>query len=65
MDAALKAKRRIKLFPKYLAECSFEGAVYAKCVVQTDDPKLNQCQKEFNAFRKCLTSAAQRHSSRI
>lgn len=65
MDSVLKAKRRLKLFPTYLAECSSEGAVYAKCVVQTDDPKMNQCNKEFDAFRKCLQHAAKKHSSRI
>lgn len=65
MESVLKAKRRLKLFPTYLAECSSEGALYAKCVVQTDDPKMHQCEKEFAAFRKCLQSAAKRHSSRI
>jgi len=65
MESVLKAKRRLKLFPKLLGSCGVEGTAYAKCVVQTDDPKLHQCQKEFLMFKKCLEQAAKAHSTRI
>jgi len=65
MDAVQKAKQRFKLFPKYLASCASEGSLYAKCVIQTDDPKQNQCEKEFMAFKKCLAEAAKKSGSRI
>jgi predicted nucleic acid-binding Zn ribbon protein len=65
MEAVHKAKQRLKLFPKYLASCAAEGSVYAKCVTLTDDPKQNHCEKEFLAFKKCLTAAAKKSGSRI
>ena len=65
MEAVHTAKQRLKLFPKFLASCSAEGSVYAKCVVQTDDPKQYQCEKEFLAFKKCLSNAAKKSGSRI
>lgn len=65
MESVLKAKNRLKLFPKLLGICAAEGAVYAKCVSQTDDPKFHQCQKEFLVFRKCLEEAAKSAGTRI
>lgn len=65
MEAVKKAKTRFKLFPQLLSECSKQGLVYAQCVTQTDDPKHNQCEKEFQMFKNCLNSAAKKRMIRI
>lgn len=65
MEAVKKAKSRLKLFPQLLTQCSKEGLIYAQCVTQTDDPKLNQCEKEFQVFKSCLNAAAKKKSIRI
>lgn len=65
MDAVKKAKSRLKMFPQLLTECSAEGLLYAQCVTKTDDPKLKQCEKEFQVFKNCLAAAAKKKSIRI
>jgi len=65
MESVKRARQRMKLFPKLFADCSKEGSIYAKCVSQTDDPKQNQCEKEFTAFKKCLSESAKRNGTRI
>jgi hypothetical protein len=65
MEAVKKAKNRLKVFPQLLSECSKEGLVYAQCVTQTDDPKLKQCDREFQVFKQCLATAAKKKSIRI
>jgi len=65
MEAVKSARKRFQTFPKLLADCSKQASAYAKCVVQTDDPKQNLCEKEFTDFRMCLQKASKTRGMRI
>jgi len=65
MESVKRAKNRLAKFPMLLKECGKEGLAYAACVSATDDPKHLQCQKEFLAFRSCLTTVARTKGIKI
>ncbi|BFZ62457.1 hypothetical protein YB2330_003551 [Saitoella coloradoensis] len=44
-----------------ISACSAQSAVYGKCVVvQYENIHKNACEKEFLAFKECVTKAAGR-----
>jgi len=60
------ARHRLKTFPKIAASCSVEAIAYGKCVTgKHDDITHNSCLKEFQLFRQCLQSAAEKMKVRI
>ena len=65
MESVRAAKKRLKKYPGYLATCSTEGALYAKCVTtHMSGVTKDQCRPEFEAFKKCVASAAKKAGSR-
>ena len=53
------ARKRLQAFPKLLASCSAEAAIYGKCVARKhEDISPNTCLKEFQLFKECLSDAA-------
>lgn len=60
------ARNRLKSFPKLLASCSKEGAVYGQCVSRKhEDVSLDACLKEFQMFRDCIRNAAKDMKIRV
>jgi len=59
MESVRKARQRMATFPKLLTQCSVEASTYARCVMSKDtDVKLNDCAKQFQAFRTCVDKQA-------
>ncbi|XP_018324204.1 NADH dehydrogenase [ubiquinone] 1 alpha subcomplex assembly factor 8 [Agrilus planipennis] len=65
MESVKKAKSRFRKYPALLAACKSEASVYAKCVVNKDLIKVNNCAEEFNLFKKCLQKSAASMGTRI
>lgn len=59
MESVRKARSRLRMYPQLLAKCSESGAVYAKCVIQNNSVKKNDCLKEFESFKTCLIKASE------
>ncbi|KAK7591229.1 hypothetical protein V9T40_002842 [Parthenolecanium corni] len=58
MDAVTKARTRLRMYPRLIAECRHEGKIYASCVASQEDIKQNACVNEFQQFRNCVLRAA-------
>lgn len=65
MEAVAKAKERFAKYPVIFAKCSKSAAVYAKCVLLTEEVKKDDCAKEFKEFSACLRSVAKDMKTRI
>ncbi|TRY76939.1 hypothetical protein TCAL_14709 [Tigriopus californicus] len=66
MDSVRKAKARLGSYSKWIASCGPEGAAYAKCVAQDlAEVQKGQCQAEFDAFKKCVQTAAKKAGSKL
>ena len=66
MDSVRKAKARLWAYPKHLANCTAEAAVYAKCVSQyMGEVQKHQCDPEFQKFKLCVQNAAKRAGTRL
>ncbi|KAM6897131.1 NADH dehydrogenase [ubiquinone] 1 alpha subcomplex assembly factor 8 [Xenentodon cancila] len=61
-----RTRRKMRLFPEILAQCSDEAAVYGKCVAATttgkQELKKDLCAKEFEALKTCFTNAAKKRA---
>lgn len=66
MDAVIKAKARIRAYPRLLADCRNESKIYATCVLsKQDDVQQNACLKEFRNLRNCLLHSAVKLKTRV
>lgn len=65
MESVSRARARLRIFPRLLAECAAEGKTYARCVAQQDNPQRNDCAKEFEQLSRCVKTAARKHGTRI
>lgn len=41
-------------YPEAFKKCLPEAIVYGRCVVQSVDLKVNECEKEFRDLNKCF-----------
>lgn len=58
MDAISKARARLCMYPRLVAECRKEGKIYASCVAVQEDIKQNSRVNEFRQFRNCVLKSA-------
>jgi len=58
MESVRKARQRMAALPKLVTKCSVEASAYAKCISAKEDVKLNDCAKQFEAFRTCVEKQA-------
>jgi len=65
MESVLKARQRLRHYPKLLAECSAPAAAYATCVLAKENIKQAECDHEFQELRKCLQRAAHHMGTRL
>ncbi len=67
MDSVKKARERLwGAYPKLLATCGPEAAVYGKCVVKyMGDVQKGQCQVEFEAFKACIQKNAKKMGTKL
>jgi hypothetical protein len=66
MESVSKARARLAAYPKLIASCSGEAAVYAACVTKSmGEVKKDQCKEEFDAFKKCVAKAAKKAGTRL
>ncbi|XP_053721399.1 NADH dehydrogenase [ubiquinone] 1 alpha subcomplex assembly factor 8 [Synchiropus splendidus] len=59
-----RSRERMRLFSELFAQCGPEAATYGKCVAATttgkQELKKDLCLKEFEALKRCFTTAAKR-----
>ena len=66
MESVKKAKQRLGLYPTWIASCSPEATVYAKCVAKyMGGVSKGQCEAEFVAFRQCVSKAATKMGKKL
>ncbi|XP_075987547.1 NADH dehydrogenase [ubiquinone] 1 alpha subcomplex assembly factor 8 [Anticarsia gemmatalis] len=66
MESVIRARERLAKYPVVFAKCSKQGTLYARCVLLKEGSvKHNDCAKEFEQFKTCLTSAAKDLKTRI
>ncbi len=59
MDPVRRARARLSQYPTWIAECSAEATIYAKCVINVmGGVKKDQCAEEFRQFKHCFRRAA-------
>ncbi|KAF4528462.1 hypothetical protein B566_EDAN015864 [Ephemera danica] len=64
-SSVARARARLRMFPRLLAECAGEGKSYARCVAQQDNPQRGACAREFEQLSRCVRTAAQKRGTRI
>ena len=66
MESVKKARARLQAYPKHLAACGPQATIYAKCVARyMGEVRKDQCQEEFNNFKKCVESAAKKAGTKL
>jgi len=67
MESANKARQRLwGLYPKVLATCGNEAAIYGQCVAKyMGDVKKGQCDNEFQNFKACIQKNAKKMGGKL
>lgn len=65
MEVVKKERSRLAYYPELIISCKSEGALYASCVLQQENIKLNSCSKEFQNFKNCLIKAAVQKKTKL
>lgn len=65
MEAAKKAKERLRQYPSLIARCHETASKYASCVLAKSNLEKNACVTEFNELKKCLVRAAANSNTRL
>lgn len=65
MESVRKARERMKKFPLILKDCRESATNYARCVALKENVLKNDCSKEFQVFKQCLATSAQKMGTRM
>lgn len=65
MESVRKARERMKKFPLLVKECHEPATNYARCVALKENVLKDDCAKEFQVFKHCLSAAAKKMGTRI
>jgi hypothetical protein len=66
MESVRKAKSRLQNYPILLGKCGLEASAYGKCVAEMlGEVKRDQCQPEFELFKKCIVTNAKKLGTKM
>lgn len=65
MESVKRARGRLAMYPKLLAECSTTATEYARCVALKENVMKGDCTVEFELFQKCLSVSAKKMKTRL
>lgn len=65
MESVKKARHRLQMYPKLVAECGSTAVEYARCVALKENVLKGDCAAEFASFKKCVMEAAGKMKTKV